>query len=668
MKLSPLIYLALSLAFAPPLMSPARAANEPALVLPDISVVGENEKPLLDRASTTSELSGSRLARQKRSTLGETLANQSGVNSSQFGPNASRPVVRGLGGERIRILQNGTGILDASAASQDHAVATDPLVVERIEVVQGPAALLYGSSTVGGVVNVLLKRIPESPLESFRGTFESRYTSNDQGRSIGLLLEGPVGGPLDGQRNAISKKWLYHLDGSARAADDYHAPQGAIANSFNRTWNGALGTSFVGSESFAGVSFGSYGSQYGTVVEKDVFIDMQQQRFDFSGGIKNVGGFESAKLKSTLSNYQHQEIANGQVGTTFKNRGYENRIDLKHEKIGPLEGIIGVQQNFFSFEALGDEAFLPRTDNMSTALFIFEEADFGRVKPSVAARLEKTSVASAVTAEKVANFGESQTKNFTARAASLGLRYLLTDIWTAVLNGSYTERAPNYQELFANGKHVATGIFEVANRGLDLEASKSLELALRAKTEQSSATATLFAQDFQNFIALVPTGTNDAGSGLPISAYQAVPARIYGGEIEYRYKLPDLVPGGVLEIETSVDFVRGLNLKSGTSLPRQPALREKLSVIYKTDDYQLDAEVQRSEKQTDIAPNERETAAYTLFNLGAEVPDQFGGFEFSVLTRALNLFDVEARNHVSVLKEIAPLPGRSFNLGFQASF
>ncbi len=649
----------LSLSILATFSLPLNAEEPSALEIPEISVVGENEKPLLDRASTTSELSGSRLSRQKRSTLGETLSSQSGVNSSQFGPNASRPVVRGLDGDRIRILQNGTGVLDASAASQDHAVASDPLVVERIEVVQGPAALLYGNSTIGGVVNVLIRRIPESPIEAFQGTFESRYSSNDAGRSMGLLIEGPI---------SSASKWLYHVDGTARAADDYRVPQGTITNSFNRSLNGAVGTSYVASESFAGVSVSSYTSQYGVVAEKAVNIDMRQQRFDFSAGLKNMSWFESAKLKSTISNYQHQEVENGVVGTTFKNRGFENRLDLKHHKSSRLEGVFGLQQNFFAFEALGDEAFLPKTNNNSLALFFFEELNFGQLKPSVAGRLDSNSVASEVDPAKIATFGVNQTKSFTAKSASLGFRYKMTEILTGVLNTSYTERAPNYQELFANGPHVATGIFEIGDQQLNLEASKSVEVSLRAKAEASSGGATLFAQDFQNFIALEPTGTNDAGSGLPISSYQSVPARLFGGELEYRRAFSDVIPGGVLEIEMKADFVRGLNLKTGTSLPRQPALREKLAVIYKADRYQIDAEVQRAEKQTDLAPGERETGAYTLFNLGVEVPVRFEEITVSVLARALNLFDVEARNHVSVLKEIAPLPGRSFNLGAQATF
>ncbi len=651
MKLAALFYIGLSISIT--------SAHAQDLNVPEISVVGENEKPLLDRASTTSELSGSRLSRQRRSTLGETLSSQTGVNSSQFGPNASRPVVRGLDGDRIKILQNGTGVLDASAASQDHAVASDPLVVERIEVVQGPAALLYGNSTIGGVVNVLIRRIPESPIEAFQGTFESRYSSNDDGRSTGLLFEGPF---------APSSKWHYHLDGTARAADDYRVPQGTITNSFNRSLNGAAGTSYVATDGFAGVSASTYSSQYGVVAEKAVNIDMRQQRFDFSGGLENMGWFESAKLKSTVSNYQHQEIENGVVGTTFKNQGFENRLDLKHHKTKNLEGVFGAQQNFFTFEALGDEAFLPKTGNSSLAAFFFEELNIGRLKPSLAGRLDSNSVASEVEPAKVPTFGTNQTKTFTAKSASIGFRYLMTDVLTGILNTSYTERAPNYQELFSNGPHVATGIFEIGDQQLNLEASKSVELSLRAKAESSSGSASVFAQDFQNYIALAPTGANDAGSGLPISSYQSVPARLFGGEVEYRYGFADLIPGGVLEVELKADFVRGLNLKTGTSLPRQPALREKIAVIYKADRYQIDAEIQRAEKQAELAPGERETAAYTLFNLGIEVPVRFEGLTFTILARGLNLFDVEARNHVSVLKEIAPLPGRSLNLGAQATF
>lgn len=638
------------------------AQTERELKVPEISVLGETDQSSpLDFVPTVSELSGSRLNRKQRSTLGETLAHETGVNSSQYGPNASRPVIRGLDGERVRVLQNGTGVLDASAASQDHAVASDPINVERIEIVRGPSALLYGSSAIGGVVNMVSKRIPETKIDFIEGKFESRFSSNDNGRSVGALIEGPAAPSL--------KNWLFHFDSSARAADDYRTPSlGLVTNSFNRTWNGAFGTSYVSDQSFAGISFGTYNSKYGAVSEKAVNLDMRQQRFDFSGGTKNVGPFESLKLKATVSDYQHQEIENTKAGTTFKNNGHEARLDLKIPKRGVLEGFVGVQENYFVFEALGDEAFLPRTKNSSTALFLFQEINLEKFKPSFGIRLDSSSVSSEVAFDKATTFGASETKSFSASSLSLGFAYDFTESLSGVLNTSVTERAPNYQELFANGRHVATSSFEAGDRTLGKEVSRALEVSLRSKQEHTTGLVSLFIQDFSNYIALSPSGLNDATSGLPIYNYQAVAARLVGAELEYRYKMPVSFASGVFELEIKSDFVRGNNQSTGRSLPRIPAFRESVAIVYKCDAYQADIEAQRNEKQTELSPNETETGAYTFINLGVDAPAKFDTTSLNFLVRVLNAFDADGRNHVSILKNIAPLPGRSFTFAIQAGF
>lgn len=659
------------LAFTVTLAGPARAFAQTDLQVPDITVLGTNVKAH-QSVPTVSELSGARLQRKKKSTLGETLSNETGVTSSYFGPNASRPVIRGLEGDRIRVLQNGTGVLDASSASQDHAVASDTLNVERIEIVRGPAALLYGPNAVGGIVNLVTTRIPEKVPTLLRGKLESRYSSTDDGRSGALAVDSGVG-----------ERWAVHADGSLRAADDYHVPgyartdevrandpaagneaRGRAYNSFNRTGEYAAGTSYIFADGFVGGSFTNYESSYGTVAERFVHINMQQRRFDLAGEIRNLGFFNSVRAKNTFSDYKHDEIEGGSLGTTFKNQGDEFRLDAKHQDVAGFGGRVGLQGNFFDFSAKGDESFLPSTKNSNYSLFIFEEKSEGRFKPSFGLRGDQSEVSSKTDAA----FGPGASKAFTGGSASLGFLYQLNQPNALVLNLAYTERAPNYEELFSNGPHVATKLFEAGDRNLKKEQSQSAELSFRHKGDNGQGSAALFVQDFNNFISLSPTGASDPASNLPIYNYLAVDARLYGAELEYRRALPDLVPGGRLEVEGKMDFVRGINRSTGDNLPRITPLRETLSLIYKANRFQADVEWQRSERQKHTGPFETKTKEYNFLNAGVEVPVTLKVLSLSIFARVTNILDEEARNHVSVIKDLAPLPGRNFSAGVQTTF
>lgn len=642
--------------------------------VPEITVYGATPKSsTLDFVPTVSELSGAKLQRKKQSTIGETLSREVGVTSSQFGPNASRPVIRGLEGDRLRVLQNGTGVLDASSASPDHGVAVDPAVVERVEIVRGPAALLYGSNAIGGVVNMVTARIPESVPENVTGQAETNFSSTDLGRSAAVSVTAPAG-----------RNWVAHVDGSARGSDDYHVPgyartreerdrekldpevKGRVYSSFNRTLSQSGGGSYVFENGFAGASFSNYGSTYGTVAERGVEIRMVQQRTDAAAEIRTRGFIKTMRAKNTYSHYKHEELDAGVVGTSFRNDGDEARADFLHREFGGLTGAFGVQANVFRFSAQGDEAFLPKTDNQAYSAFVFEEVAAGNLRPSFGARMDVTRVKP--TAE--GRFATNEAKSFTGGSYSLGLLYQVTPTNALVLNGAYTERAPNYEELFADGRHVATAQNIRGDVNLAKERGHSAEFSWRHKGDSSQGGIGVFMQDFQNFIALIPTGGDDGDPEKPFDkyAYRAVAARFYGTEVEFRQRLPQLMPAGTLDLELKVDSVRGLNRSSGQNLPRITPFRETIGLVYRADRLQADVEVQRAEKQNLVAPGETDTAAYTLVNLGVEMPVRFESWSLGVLARVHNAFDVEARNHVSVLKDISPLPGRNFILGVRGNF
>lgn len=637
---------------------PFVAAAQSDVQVPDIRVYGAAKSSALDAVPTVSEMSGQKLRRKRQTTLGETLARETGVTASYFGPNASRPVIRGQDGDRVRLLQNGVGVLDASAASQDHAVAVEPLTIEKVEVVRGPGTLLYGSGAVGGVVNVTTNRIPEAVPEKFNGRAEGRVSSNEQGRGGALSLNSPAG-----------KRFAVHADGAMRASDDYRSGDTTrVHNSQSRAGSAAGGVSYAGERGFLGTSYNQYESTYGTVIEEFVHINMIQRRWDIEGEARDVAGLKSLRGKFSSSEYKHDEIEEGSLGTTFKNRGSEGRLEFRHQPLLGFSGLFGVQANQFTFSAVGEETFLPDTENENQALFVYEEREIGRWRPSLGLRVEEATV----TAKESSVFGVGQERNFSLYAGALGVLYQMTDHYALVLNGSLTERAPNYQELFAGGTtggpHVATGMYEQGDRNLRKEKSQAVELSVRHKGALGQGSLGVFLQDYEDYIVLAPTGTTFGADSLPVFNYGSSNARFYGAELEYRHNVSQLVKRGILEFELKFDWLRGINRDTGHDLPRVTPMRETLGLLYRNDKFQTDLEIVRVERQSHTAPDETSTSEYSMVNIGYEQPMAFDTVSLNLFVRANNVFDTKARNHVSLIKDSALLPGRNFIAGVQTTF
>ncbi len=650
----------------------AHAADE--FVVPEITVLGQSEskKSVGEYLPTVTEISGRKLEHKKESTLGETLSKEAGVTSSFFGPNSSRPVIRGLDGERVRILQNGIGTQDASGTSPDHAVPVDPFLVERVEIVRGSAALLYGSSAIGGVVNTINTRIPDRLNIEPSVRASTKISSVDFGRSAGFMVNKNAG-PFSLHFDWIGRKSNnYSIPGYARSArlrslDPLSKDETEITlkvpNSQSQALDGAVGGSYIFNTGYLGASVSGYDGLYGTVAEPDVTIDMKRQRLDLAGEVRDLSWAQSARYKGAMSHYKHQEFEGDEIGTTFRNRGIENRLDIKHRKLGLIEGVVGAQQQYSKFSAIGEEAFLPTTDSSSLAIFSYEELPLGNWVPSLGARVDRSWVQS-LDDDK---FGASETKLFWAPSVSGGVLYHLTPEFNLGFQETLTQRAPNYQELFADGQHVATGVFEKGDRNLKNEIGNSHELSLRHKTQTGEGRISTFLQDYSRFIAVLPTSEIDEETHLPVFQYSPIRARLYGAEFEYRQQLPWRLASGFFELDGKIDLVRGLNRSNSTHLSRIPPMRESLAVNYRVNALSTMVEYQRSEAQGLVAKNEITTDAYQWVNLGAETPVNtfFGVLHFQA--KVNNLFNVEARNHVSFLKDRAPLPGRNFVLSVQAS-
>ena len=641
----------------------------------------------LDTVLPVSVMDENSLKLRLEPSLGETLNKEPGVSSTYFGPGSSRPIIRGLDRDRIRVLDNGLGIGDVSATSEDHAVGFDAINVRKVEVVRGPATLRYGSTAIGGVVNMIDTRIPEDPIEApAMGLLDLRYGTGDDLRSFGGVIEGG-----DGSLN-------YHLDGFYRETNDIEIPgfaesdasfarheeeegheeeeriRGTVPNSDTETYGGAVGVSYTGEGGFIGFSVSGWSSEYGVPghghdegheeggeeeahaedEEEGVRIDADTVRLQVRGEVlEPMRALRSITYGVTYSSYEHDEIeGSGEVGTTFENDTWESRVELLHNPIGTLEGAIGLQFKYDDFSAVGEEAFVPASDTVNFGLFLFEELPLSEdlLKVQTAVRYE---------AHEVDADGFSS-ERFSTFSGSAGLIFTPGDDYVAALNVAYTERAPQASELFADGPHIATRTFEVGDPKLDDETSVGIDLSLRKKTGLVTGGVSLFYNHFDRFISLTPTGGEE--DGLPVFEYRDVKAEFYGGELELLFHLVD-TESNHLHLDLLTDYVRGKDEDFDDDLPRITPVRYLVGLEYEEEAFGGRIEGLIVDDQDDVAAFETKTDGYEMLNVSAYIKLPVEGMEFFV--NGTNLTDEEARVHTSFLKDQVPLRGRSVLFGLR---
>lgn len=630
-------------------------------------------------AAPTSVLAGERLLLRRAGSLGETLAAEPGISSTWFGPGASRPVIRGLGGDRIRILQGGIGTLDASVVSPDHAVALDPLLIERIEIVRGPATLLYGGSAIGGVVNVIDGRIPETaPERALSGRFETRLGSAAEERAAAGVLTGRAG-PLS-----------WRLDGFTRRTDDLRIPgyaetaavraehddadeesaHGILPNTATKTRGAGLGVSYLTARGHVGVSYSGFNSLYGVPGhghhgdeddhdEEGVRLDLRQRRWDLHGELFNLTPLiHTARLQLGVADYGHDELEGDEVGTRFTNRAHEGRLEFLHHPIGPFEGAAGLHVSRSDFAAAGDEAFLPPSVTTNTAVFLYEEIARGGISWQFGARVERQQV-------KPAASTGLDARAHTGASLSGGFVWKTGEAWSIALALNRSERAPNAQELYADGPHAGTGSYEIGDAGLGLERALGLDLSLRRRIGHVTGVATVFVNDFDGYIFEQATGEEE--DDLPVYAFTQRDARFHGAELELIAHLHN-GGGSQFDVRLLADTVRGTNRSDRTPLPRIAPARIGVGLDYRRGALSFTTEVRHSLAQERTAPNETATGSHTLVNAAAVWRLKIGRIDTELFARGSNLNDTTARVHTSFLKDIAPLPGRDLTIGVRASF
>lgn len=649
----------------------AESPRQDNAALPSVTITG-NPTGATDLIAPAEALSGAGLLLRSKGSLGETLDGTPGVSSSYFGPNASRPVIRGLDGDRVRILQNSGASVDASGLSNDHAVPSDSISMERIEVLRGPGALMYGGSAVGGVVNVLDNRIPQERLFDARGGVTGRLNldaSSGRGERAGAAL-----------LEAGTDRFALHADVFSRVAHDVAVPvdlacsrEGAapvaraICNSGASSRGGALGGTLFLDRGRLGMSVSNYRSDYGTVAEDNVTIGMKSDRAALEWDMDRLGGWiQGFKLQASRSDYAHTEYDAGEPGTTFNSSGNELRLVARHVPLGPWQGVLGLQIESSRFSADGTEAFAPYSRTTQTALFAFEELlrSWGRL--SVGARSE---------AVQVDSDGHPQldrfapgSRRFAPRSLALGALWNVASRWQLTSNLAYSERAPKDYELYADGPHVATHAYEVGLRDATLEASTNLDLGAKWKQGHHGLGVSAFVNQFRNYLSQEATGA--MVEELPVYAYTQVPARFSGIEANGRMRLFD--GASALDLELRADWVRAINSATGAPLPRIAPLRLGTALQWSQAAWSARLEANHVAAQTEVPVGQLASQAYTLVNASLSYRQTLGATDLLWFARADNLGDVVAYSGTSILTQTAPgkapLPGRNLKLGVQIAF
>jgi iron complex outermembrane receptor protein len=623
----------------------------------------------LEVAQPTSVLSGDDLVRDRGTSVGEALAATPGISATYFGPQASRPVIRGQGGERVQVSEDGAESLDVAALSADHAVTIDPLLADRVEVLRGPATLLYGNGAAGGLVNVLVRRVPEQAYDhGIEGAAEIRGNTALGERAAAARIDGGIDG------------WSFHGDAYARETDDVEvadyalsraaresgefsaeeiaATRGRIVNSASSLQGGALGVSRVGEAGFAGIAVSHFDTEYGIPgPEAGVSIDMNQTRFDFnSDWHEPVRGIESTHLRASYNRYEHAELEpGGEVGTQFDQDGLSARLAVDTAELASWRGTFGLQFRDVDFVAEGEEAFVPASVTRNLGVFAYAERPFGRLTLELGGRLEQQEVTT-----------DADLPDYDSARASFagGLVWKFAEAWSSALNVTSTQRHPTSTELFADGPHVAVQRFEIGDATLRPERATTLDLSLRHRGETWGMSLTAFRSDYADYIFTSLTG--EVEDELPVAVYLQADATFTGFEAEL--ELPALpLAGGRLLTTLVTDAVRA-ELDRGGDLPQIPPLRLGAEVRYSRGPWSTGLAAHHYDSQDRVAPNELPTDSYTLVSADASWRLPLSQRELFVYLRGENLLDEDARRHTSPLKEFAPLPGRSVGAGVRLEF
>ena len=666
----------------------------------------------LDVVAGTSVVTGIELQRESSGQIGDILSEVPGVAPTGFAPGASRPVLRGLGGERVRVLTDGISSFDVSGNSADHAVSVDPLIAERIEVLRGPAVLLYGNQAIGGAVNVITKRIPPRvPDEAFHVDLLAGFDTVADARELGFSFDAPMGRNL-----------AFHIDASWRETEDLEIPgfaaspslradlladaaeeeeeghfdeaaelreaaniRDVLPNSYTETWSAGTGLAWHSGENMLGASFDVYDTEYGIPGlpgighvheeeedhadedhdeeehadeegEENVSIGLRRYRADLKGALDlGEGFFDSLQARAGYTDYTHTEFEGDEVGTVFGVEGYEGRLEFVQTRRGGWGGSIGAQYTHTDFAALGDEAYIPPNTTSNYAVFALQEYALAAFELEAGLRYEHADI-------DATTLGIS--RDYDTISGAVGGSYTVVDDFRIGANLSRAERAPTAQELFADGPHIATQQFEVGNDALGVESSLGAEAYLRGELGPVKINMSLYRNWFEDFIYLSARGEDE--DGLPVFDYLQQDADQWGAEGQVTF---DIISGQAFELLADLrgEYTRA-TLDDGSPVPRIPPLSLYGALEGRWDHFDVRGEVEWFDAQDRVGEFETPTDSFTMVNASVAWHPLEGSDNITFIASLDNIFDVEGRNAASFTRDFVPMPGRNFKLTARASF
>jgi iron complex outermembrane receptor protein len=664
-------------------MTTVQAEEQEGKMLDEVIVTAPSPQKEENSVPASTVLNDAELRMKAGHSIGETLKDELGISSQSFGPGVGTPVIRGQAGPRVRVLSNGIGSNDASAFSPDHATSVEPLLAERIEVLRGPATLMYGSGVIGGVVNVIDNRIPEQmPDKPIGGALEQRFDSTSDETSTAMKVEGGQG-PI-----------AYHLDGFYRHRDDLSIggsaidtakvsitdpslvivdnPKGHLNNTGAEAISGSAGLSWIGEPGFAGASINHLENNYGIAPdgtgEETVRIALRQEKYDFKSELVDPFRFaKSLRARLGYTDYQHTEIANGEPGAFFTNQSYESRLEMDHQAIGPLRGTVGFQaqaSDFNAIEKLTGAPIVPHSLIDSYSIFAVEAFDAGPVTYQFGTRIDQTDIRP----------DGMKSLDYTPVSASASAAWKIDKQHQLNLAVTRSSRAPQVQELLVNGFHDATRSFERGSLTLKEETSYNLDLGYRFKSDWLRAEIDLFHNWAGDYIYQQRSGEFVDEDGNPCvvdckpvlvssqqdAIFKGFEAKLIFPVMENRY--------GLLDLTLFSDYTRG-EFVNGSDVPRMPPLRYGLQLDYNQDKLSSYLRFTRADEQPHAGDFETSTAGYFLLNVGVNYQlKAYKDAELMLFAKGNNLLDQNIRNSTSYLRNFAPEAGRGAEIGFRLSY
>ena len=669
----------------------AVAADNEIYKLDDFYITSTGIKQYTSKsARPVTVLSGEELQKKMGTTIGDTLKNELGITSQSFGPGVGTPVIRGQSGPRVRVLQNSVGNNDVSSLSPDHANGVNPISAERIEVLRGPSTLLYGNGAIGGIVNVIDNRIPEQvPDKLLGGVVAQRYDSASDLTSSALKLDGgkdKFAFHLDGFYNDQNNTHIggQQIDESAARATDptlegtpvLNNPNGVIPNSNARSRGGSAGASVIGDIGLVGAAINSLENNYGIPPNgtggAPVRVQMNQTKYDFKGQLNQPFALaKELRLKFGYTDYKHVELDNGEAATTFLNKTYESRLELEHQPLGIVKGVMGFQSVNSDFSALGAEALVPKSKIDSYGLFAVESFKIKDITYELGLRGEWQGISPETTYSSV---------SYVPLSVSVSALWDITKQHQLSLGVTQSQRAPQIQELFSNGVHEATMSYEKGDVNLQKEISYNLDLGYKFNTSWMTSELNLFnnwvndyiyqQQDYQVYNEVIEDFQlicSDPGACVPVLQSAQANAIFRGFEAKTLFPLMQNHYGAI-DLTLFGDYTRG-TFDQGGNVPRMPPLRYGFELSYEKNDLTTQARLTRGEAQNDAGENQSNTPGYLLLNLGAQYQlATFHQSEVQLFATGKNMLNENIRNSTSYLRNFAPDPGRSAEIGIRVTY